>query len=139
MNQVQTQPAPAGIHRTSAAIRVVAIAVLIAAVLAVSVRIVEEPDFVDRLTVVNQSTADVDIAVGPAGAAGWTPEGVAGAKGTTTFLGVVDQGEIWRLRLTSGGVTVRQRITRAQLADAGWRVTIPASTGDALERRAPTT
>ncbi|HEX5587360.1 MAG TPA: hypothetical protein VFZ17_08640 [Acidimicrobiia bacterium] len=127
MNQVQIEPAPSNVARSSTALRIVLVAVLGAAVLALALRIVDGPPFVDRVTIVNQSSAPLDVDVAGSRDGSWTPEGVALEGGATTFQEVVDQGDVWWFRLSSADRSVVVRVPREQLAQNGWRVTVPKS------------
>ena len=77
MNQtMQVQPAPAGVHRVGEGFRVVAIAVAVVLALAAGLRLVERPPFVDRVTVVNRSSLELDIDTSGTRSGEWTPAGV---------------------------------------------------------------
>lgn len=132
MNQVQTHPAPSNVDRTSAALRVVVVGVLIAAVLALALRIVDGPRFVDRLTIANASSSPLDVDVASAASGGWTPEGVAIERSATTFKEVIDQGDMWWIRFSSGDRSVTTRVSREQLARDGWQITVPKSVSETL-------
>jgi hypothetical protein len=132
MNQVQTESAPSNVVRTSTALRVVVVAVLVAAVLALALRIVDGPRFVDRVTIANRSSVPLDVDVAESRQGGWTPEGVALEGGATAFQGVVDQGDVWWFRFSSANRSVVVRVPREQLARNGWRITVPASISSTL-------
>ncbi|MET0628072.1 MAG: hypothetical protein ABW033_06405 [Acidimicrobiia bacterium] len=132
MSQVQTEPAPSTVHRSSATLRVVMVGVLVAAVLALALRIVEGPEFVDRLTIANQSSSPLDVDVAGSRDGGWTPEGVALQRGETNFADVIDQGDVWWFRFSSANRSAIVRVPREQLARDGWHVTVPSSITDTL-------
>lgn len=132
MNQVQTEPAPSNVARTSTALRIVLVAVLVGTLLALALRIVDGPRFVDRVTIANRSSSALDVDVADSRQGSWTPEGVALEGGTTTFQDVIDQGDMWWIRFSSANRSVVVRVPREQLAQNGWRVTVPKSISDTL-------
>jgi len=136
MNQLQTHPAaPAGVHRTADVVRVVAVAVLALAALLVSLRMVDGPSFVPRVTFVNHTSLDVDVDTSASQRDGWTPAGVADGDGTTSFQEVIDHGDTWWFRFSEGGRSVVFPVSRSRLAADGWRVEIPSSFGTRLATR----
>ena len=133
MNQLQTRPAPAGSHRGAEAVRLVVIAVLVLATLFVSLRLVEGPDFVDAVTVVNNTNTELDVDTAGSRTGDWTPAGVALPRTTTQFTDVVDHGTTWWIRVTSGGESFVFPVTRASLAARGWRVVVPGDAATELQ------
>lgn len=114
---------------------------LVGAGLAISVMavlidtLVADPDFVDRITVQNNSEYDVHIAFGPASGESLLPVGTAIQHCATTFDLVIDQGETWLVRFR----TQRREanpivISRTDLENSDWRVTIPDSIRDDFAR-----
>ena len=126
MNQVQTPPAAPSIPRTGALFRGIVIALLVGTVFGASLLIVEGPQFVDRVTVVNQSDLELDVDTAAPGG-GWTPAGVALPDGVSSFHDVIDHGDAWAFRVSNGGHDMVFRVSRHQLQRSGWRVTVPAS------------
>ena len=133
MNQLQTRPAPAGAHRGAEAVRLVVIAVLVLATLFVSLRLVEGPDFVDAVTVVNNTNMELDVDTAGSRTDGWTPAGVALPQATTQFTDVVDHGANWWIRVSSGGESFVFLVARASLAAHGWRVVVPGDAASELQ------
>ena len=57
---------------------------------------------------------------------GWTIVGIVGARTSTPFRDVIDQGRTWVFRASSSsGPAVEFTVSRADLVQSGWRVTIP--------------
>jgi hypothetical protein len=138
MNQLQTQPAPAGVRRSADVLRVVVIAVLALAALYASLRLVEGPSFVSRVTVVNRSALDLDVDAAGSEHDGWTPAGVATHDSNTSFVDVLDHGDRWWFRVSEGGHSVAFPISRSRLAADGWRVVIPPTVETQLASRGGT-
>lgn len=112
---------------------VAAAVVVVAIALFIVVSLTGGPKFVSRLTVVNQTAYDLQVDATDAGHHGWTAIGTAGRSGTSSFQDVVDQGDTWILRFTYAGQTAGElRFTHQELVGAQWRVTVPASFGEAL-------
>lgn len=64
---------------------------------------------------------------------GWLGLGTVDARSLVQFQEVIDQGDVWRFRLTVGGDEIGElRRTASELAAANWRVTIPADAADEL-------
>ena len=135
MNQLQTQPAPAGVHRSAGLLRVAVIAILALAALYASLRLVDGPSFVPRVTVVNGSALDLDVDTAASEHDGWTPAGVAGQNASTSFVDVLDHGSTWWFRVSQGGRSVAIPVSRARLATNGWRVEIPPTVETQLASR----
>ncbi len=111
-----------------------AVGVTVAAVIAVLamaavLAFVRGPDFIDHLTIDNRSNLEVHVA---ARAADDTELGLAvvDADQRIRIDEVLDQGDVWRFPLTRGRADLGViKMTRAELADAGWNLVIPASLG----------
>jgi hypothetical protein len=86
------------------------------------------PKFVSSVTVDNPSPYVVSVDVAPANSSEWTQLTAISPTTTTTVSQIVDQGGTWVFRVASagadGGVFT---VSRADLARAGWKVTIPSS------------
>jgi hypothetical protein len=132
MNRLQTQPAPANVHRGGALVRAAVIVVLITTVLGISLLLVRDRSFVSRVTVDNPTPLALDVDIAAASRDGWVPAGVAVERGATAFREVLDHGDDWAFRFTYGGGHVVVRVTRDDLARNGWRVAVPASLADQL-------
>jgi hypothetical protein len=89
-------------------------------------RLVAGPSFVARITFVNPSPYDIDVDVTNRERAGWLPLGEVQDRETTVIQEVIDQGDVWIVRLADGeGGEVR--FTREELQRADWRIQIPAT------------
>jgi hypothetical protein len=102
---------------------VIASAALLAGLLA----LVQRPDFVSRVSVVNRTGSPLQVDVAAGRTAAILPLGVVDPRSSDTFKDVVDQGDVWYVHVTDTGSGARTlHFTREQLQHANWRVTIPA-------------
>lgn len=91
------------------------------------------PTMIPRLTFENPTVYALDIEVSPGNDTGWTSAGSVRQLATADVQEVIDQGDVWLFRFDSQGVEGGQlRLTRAELASAGWHVAIPAEIGTRL-------
>ncbi len=113
-------------RRTLPPLSVIALVVVGALLFALMAAAVRSPDFVDRVTVDNRSSIDVNVEVRP------SPQGSSLALASVpphseakTF-DVLDQGDEWVFAFSSGGVDGGTlRVSRARLDADGWRVAVP--------------
>jgi hypothetical protein len=90
---------------------------------------------VPAVHVLNPANLLVDVDVSDGSRDGWLPIAIARPREVTTVEDVVDQGDVWRFRFHSTGVEGGEvRVTRAELEAARWRIAIPASVVDRLQR-----
>ena len=86
------------------------------------------PKFVSGVTIDNPSPYVVSVEVAPANSGEWTQLTAISPNTTTTVSQIVDQGGTWVFRVASagadGGVFT---VSRNDLAQAGWKVTVPPS------------
>jgi hypothetical protein len=90
------------------------------------------------LTVENRTTAFVTLDASGNQGGGWLGLGTVDPRARTQFESVVDQGQVWRFRLSVGPDRIGQIVrTEAQLEASNWRLVIPADVADRLrvERR----
>jgi hypothetical protein len=94
--------------------------------------LVRGPDFVDRVTLRNESRFDVETDVaGPDGR--WLGLGTAGGRSTFVVQDVIDQGERWTFHFERAGVGAgRVSLEREELERSGWLVVVPASVEERL-------
>ena len=99
------------------------------------------PATISRVTFVNPTSYALGIEVTGAREDGWTDLATAERERTTEVRDVVDPGKTWIFRFESQGVDGGElRLSKDELARAGWKVEIPASVGDRLaEKGAPPT
>ncbi|MBV9253896.1 MAG: hypothetical protein JO054_06675 [Actinobacteria bacterium] len=94
--------------------------------------LVRGPRFVPRLAVENASPHTLTVSATTPRHDGWTIVGIVGARTSTPFREVIDQGRTWVFRVSgSSGPGVEFTVSRPQLVQSGWRVTIP----DDVQRR----
>ena len=97
------------------------------------VRLSSVPKTVPRITFENPTVYALDIEVSPGTGTGWTSAGSVRQKSTADVHEVIDQGDVWLFRFDSqGGTGGELRLTRAELKDTAWRVTIPEEVGTRL-------
>jgi hypothetical protein len=104
------------------------LAVVIALVAVLAAGAMRGPKFVSDVTIDNPSPYVVSVDVAPANSSEWTQLTAISPDTTTSVSQVVDQGGTWVFRVSSagadGGVFT---VSRADLAQSGWKVAIPAS------------
>jgi hypothetical protein len=126
MNQILVEPAPPRSRRVADAARIVLLAILVAGLLAIAIRITEGPDFVDRVSVVNGTGYDLDVDVTGASRDGWLPLSVGTGGTTTATRDVIDMGDTWVFRFSREGVSGGElEVSRDELARNGWKVAVP--------------
>ena len=126
MNQILIEPSPPRARRVGDAARVVLVAILVVALLAIAIRITEGPDFVDRVSVGNHTGYDLDVDLSNASRDGWLPLSVSTAGTTDVTRDVIDMHDTWVFRFTHEGVDAGEvEISRDQLAHNGWKVEVP--------------
>jgi hypothetical protein len=120
---VERNHRPGLIHREPV---IIVLAAVVAVVLAVGVT--RSPPRVERLSIRNGTPWNLNVEVGSSGDALRSPLPIALAGSTTTVGDVLDQGDRWTFEVRAGGVDAgRIAMTRSQLRDAGWTVTVPDS------------
>lgn len=88
---------------------------------------------VARVTIDNPTVYSVNVEVSSRGDGDWLDLGAIGREGTKTVEQVTDQGNRWTFRFSYAGVDGGQvTVARADLAAAGWRLTIPETVGQRL-------
>jgi hypothetical protein len=88
----------------------------------------ETPDYVDRVTIVNETAYGVEVDVRPSADAGRLLLGRAVPGARIDKKIVVDNGDRWIFRFVRAGVDGAEvELTRAQLEGAGWSVSVPES------------
>jgi hypothetical protein len=109
-----------------------AVATAVAVVLAVAAWLAPAPAVVDRLRIVNPTPYNVAVEA-RADDHGWVLIGVAARNATTTVEQVLDRGDHWTFRFSGQGRAAGSfTAARAELAEASWRLEVPASVGDRL-------
>jgi hypothetical protein len=91
--------------------------------------------FVSGVTVVNNSEYAFDVAVAGAKADDWMLLEIAGVHASTAVGDVFDQGSTWTFRFSVQGRVLGTVVeSRADLANAGWQVVVPATYAETLRR-----
>lgn len=126
MTPVLTRPRPAPLRsRGDIVTAMVAVAGGIALLMLI-VPTVRLPSFVDAVTISNPHPWHVEIDVDGPDRSGWIGLGGQGRETTQTYQSVIDHGTEWVFRFTHGGIARGELVlSRAQLDEAGWKVTVP--------------
>jgi hypothetical protein len=94
------------------------------------------PDFVERVTFVNDSEYSAHTEVTDGQRRGWINLITVPPESTTTVERVIDQGEVWVFRFEYAGKYEEEiRISREDLERSEWRVEVPDSYAAALRSR----
>jgi hypothetical protein len=127
MNQILIEPAPSNVQRVRPIARKVGIVVALAVMLGAGLWLARGPDFVNRVSVTNNSGYDLNVDVTGGDHDGWTAISVAtGGGSTTTTQDVVDQEDTWVFRFSYAGRNAGEvSVPRSQLAKNGWHVVVP--------------
>ena len=110
-------------------IAIVIAALVGAAVLLIAVQwFLSEPEKVSSVELANSSELDVRVEVSGTDRDNWLGLAIVPGGATRTIDGVLDQGETWLFRYSSGPfVADPVEVPRTSLEADGWRVEIPAS------------
>ena len=127
MNQLLVEPAPSNVQHVRPIARRIGVVVAVAAILGAGLWLTRGPDFVDRVSVTNNSGYDLNVDVTGADHDGWLAISVATGGGTTTATqDVIDQEDTWVFRFLYAGKNAGEiSVARSQLAKNGWRVVVP--------------
>jgi hypothetical protein len=91
--------------------------------------------FVDEITFVNQTDYPAHVEVSDASRQGWLNLTIAQRDVETTVRDVIDQGEVWVFRFDYAGQHEEEiEISRSELIRAEWKIEVPQSFGEALQR-----
>lgn len=94
----------------------------------------DTPPTVD-LEIVNETRRDIHVSVRGAGERGVVGIGTVGADQTYRFGEVVEHGDRWVVFFSSAGVHGGElNLTRQELADRGWTITVPSEVDRELAR-----
>jgi len=115
---VETRPP----RSASRAALVVGSVVVAAAVIWFVLAITATPDTVPRVTVVNDSALDVEVAVAPSPGAGIVDLGPISARSTRSIHDVIDQGDRWVFIVDARDRLGTIAVDRGRLARDGWTV-----------------
>lgn len=131
MTTTTTTMRPRGSRRISLEWIAPAILVLVALVLIVNLS--RSAPSRETLIIENHAGAPVTVRTSDEAHDGWLNIGTVDPNSRDTVEAVIDQGDVWRFRLTVGPDRVGEiRRTQDQLRDAGWKLTIPADVADQL-------
>lgn len=100
-------------------------AVTLGLVLWVIAPALEPPPDVDRITIENPHPWPAQVEVNQPDDDGWLGLGSVDSHHEQSFHSVVDQGDVWIVRFAYAGRHTELSVTRAQLADDGWHITVP--------------
>jgi hypothetical protein len=135
MSPVLTRPRPQSapaLFRRDVLILVLAGAIAITALAGIQAAL-RGPEFVDRVTVVNETPYLVDIEVTSDTRDGWLGLGPVSPGASHNFGSVIDQGERWIFHVTAGPYDGGEfSLSKSELQER-WRVTIPRDVQQRLE------
>lgn len=98
--------------------------------------LLEQPTFIDRITVDNPTRFDITIYVTEDDRDGWMAVGTARREERSTFEEIYDQGPVWIFRFSAQGEIGGQlRLTRHQLEHDRWRLVIPERISEELQAK----
>ncbi|HEY8525271.1 MAG TPA: hypothetical protein VIL48_09920 [Acidimicrobiales bacterium] len=133
MNRTPTRliprPLPPGVRRD---LGTVATLLAVAALAAVVSLFLRGPDRVDRVAVENPHPWYVSVNVRGGDDDGWLPVGAVERESSQSYRDVIDQGPTWTFRFAYAGHTADLHVTRDQLAEDGWQVTVPRELAEEL-------
>ena len=132
MNPVLTRP-PSSSARFARIVAVILVSAIgLATLVAVSGLEQREGSYV-RITIENPLPYLVNVEVTGATRDGWSDLATVGRGRTRVVEEVHDQGDEWNFRFTYGGVQAGELIMgRDQLANEGWKITVPTAVADRL-------
>jgi hypothetical protein len=90
------------------------------------------PAYVDQVTIDNPHAWDVNTDVTDRGRDGWVGIGPVHRDTAHTFHHVIDQGDTWIFAFAYAGEHAELRVSRHQLEQDDWRVTVPDELIDRL-------
>jgi hypothetical protein len=106
------------------------IAVLIVSMVVPLSRVAFQPNYIESIAFENPNVYDLKIEVSDAGRTGWMAVTTARRKSTTVAQDVYDIGDEWVFRFTAQGQEGGEvRVTRSDLAGAGWHLRVPEQVG----------
>ena len=127
MTPVLTRHAPEPVRNLRRVAAPVAAVVLLVAVFVLLMQLVAGPAMIDHLAIRNRSDLELEISIHPSGDPRSLPVAAMEARSTTTVADVLDQGDEWVFRGEHAGRRVGElRLSRRDLENRGWHVTIPA-------------
>ena len=92
------------------------------------------PQFIDRVTIVNETPYILDLEATGDSRDGWLKLGPVSPGETDSFRSVVDQGDRWVFRVTSGPYDGGEfALSKIELEHAHWRVVVPSDVRERLE------
>ncbi len=133
MTGLRTPPRPVPLMRRPVVIGLLALAA-VAVAFGIGVgSMTRESALVAAVTVDNPTPYNLQVDVAAPGGEEVVELGTVPREGSRAFEQVVDQGGQWAFRLTFGGREVGEIVvSRAQLEEAGWRVSVPGDVARAL-------
>ena len=126
MTPLLTRPKPAPPRSRGDLTLVVVAAVAGVALLLLIMPALRLPASVDAISITNPHPWHVEVEVGQPDGSGWIGLGQVVRDKTRTFHSVIDPGDQWMFRFAYGGIHRGEvTISRADLKQAGWKLTIP--------------
>ena len=113
-------------------IGIVVTGLVYAAAMAATVPALRLPAYVDQITIDNPHAWDVNTDVTDRERDGWVGIGAVDRDTEHTFHSVIDQGDTWIFDFAYAGEHAELRVSRHQLEQDDWRVTVPDELIDRL-------
>jgi hypothetical protein len=133
--QIDVRPSPPARRRSRTRWWWAAAAVGLALSSVVLAHAFDDPAMVGHVRLVNQTDYAVHVDVTDPARRGWMAVGTALPRVTTVVEDVVDQGDVWVVRLSSEGVVAAElRVRRSDLARSRWTITVPREAAARLAR-----
>lgn len=122
---------PRAIRRTNI-VGLVVTGLFSAATMAIAVPALRVPASVQQITIDNPHAWEVHIDVTDSDRDGWMGVGAVERENERTFQTVIDQGDTWVFDFAYSGEHTELRVSRHQLEQDDWRITVPDDFADRL-------
>jgi hypothetical protein len=124
---------PAGLARRGQSSFIALAVIATAIVLVFAVTALRLPGRVHGITITNPHAWDAVVSARHAGSSDVIPIGTVPAGTTSEFVDLLDLGGQWEFTFRYAGVEVNGAWSRADLRDAGWKITVPDEFADAAD------
>jgi hypothetical protein len=137
MTPVLTKQQPLPVRDLRRIVGPIALGVIVAALFALLLGLVAAPDTVDHITIENRASTQLEVGVQFGSEPGVLWLATVEPRSTTVVDDVLDDPRDWIVRGEHAGQPAGTlRVSRAELAQRGWSVVIPASWGKQVDKAA---